>query len=263
MKLQNLHTHTTFCDGKCTPEEMAAAAYEKGFETLGFSGHSYTDFELSWCMSVENTKAYETAVKKLKKQYEGKMEILLGLEKDSFSKVDTSDYDYVIGSVHYVRVEKTGDNHGFPEKDGFVYLPVDESAELLKKAIDNFFGGDPYTFIRAYYEEVATVVEKTGCSIIGHFDLVTKYQEVLPLFDEKDERYISAWKRAADALLKTGAAFEINTGAMARGYRSSPYPSEEIRRYLKANGAKLIVNSDAHAAENLAFGFEKAEEWLH
>ena len=38
---QNLHTHTTFCDGKDTPEELVEAAIAKGFDSIGFSGHSY------------------------------------------------------------------------------------------------------------------------------------------------------------------------------------------------------------------------------
>ena len=42
---RNYHTHTDFCDGQNTPEEMAEAAAKKGFTALGFSGHSYTDFD--------------------------------------------------------------------------------------------------------------------------------------------------------------------------------------------------------------------------
>ena len=39
--LQNLHTHSTFCDGIHTPEQMVQFALQKGFTSLGFSGHSY------------------------------------------------------------------------------------------------------------------------------------------------------------------------------------------------------------------------------
>ena len=35
----NLHTHTTWCDGRDTPEAVAQAAIEKGFDLLGFSSH--------------------------------------------------------------------------------------------------------------------------------------------------------------------------------------------------------------------------------
>ena len=56
--LQNLHTHTTYCDGKNTAEEMVQKAIELGFRSLGFSGHapmpdsipaSYPDYRLRSC----------------------------------------------------------------------------------------------------------------------------------------------------------------------------------------------------------------------
>ena len=50
---RNYHTHTDFCDGQNTPEEMAEAAAKKGFTALGFSGHSYTDFATFYCMTPE------------------------------------------------------------------------------------------------------------------------------------------------------------------------------------------------------------------
>ena len=40
----NYHTHTTFCDGKASPEETARIAFEKKFDILGFSGHSMYPF---------------------------------------------------------------------------------------------------------------------------------------------------------------------------------------------------------------------------
>ena len=54
----NLHSHTTYCDGKNSPEEMALAAMDRGFDVFGFSGHSYTAFDESYCMSRSMTDAY-------------------------------------------------------------------------------------------------------------------------------------------------------------------------------------------------------------
>ena len=51
MKKINLHSHTTYCDGNNTAEEMVLAAIQSGFDVFGFSGHSYLDFDDSWCMS--------------------------------------------------------------------------------------------------------------------------------------------------------------------------------------------------------------------
>ena len=104
------------------------------------------------------------------------------------------------------------------------------------------------------------MAEVTKCDIIGHFDLVTKFIEQEPAFDVHHPRYIRAWQQAADTLLKTGKPFEINTGAMSRGYRTEPYPSREIRDYLRARGGKLILSSDSHRKETIAYRFEDYQE---
>ena len=36
---QNLHTHSSYCDGKDTPEELVLYAINSGFSSIGFSGH--------------------------------------------------------------------------------------------------------------------------------------------------------------------------------------------------------------------------------
>ena len=38
---QNLHTHSLYCDGKDTIEEMVQEAISRNFDVLGFSGHGY------------------------------------------------------------------------------------------------------------------------------------------------------------------------------------------------------------------------------
>ncbi|MBO7376470.1 MAG: histidinol-phosphatase [Clostridia bacterium] len=238
----DLHVHTTFCDGKNTPAETAAEAYRRGIGTLGFSGHSYTSFDTGYCMSREGTAEYRAETKRLRAEYAGKMNILLGIEQDIYSDEPAIGYDYIIGSVHYFKIDGN-------------YYPVDHSAGSLTDTAGRFFGGDIIPLAVLYYETLAEVAEKTKCDIIGHFDLITKFNEGDRLFDTSDPRYVSAWRKAADRLLISGALFEINTGAISRGYRTSPYPSPEIESYLRARGARFIKSSDSHRAETLLFGF--------
>ena len=56
--------------------------------------------------------------------------------------------------------------------------------------------------------------------------------------------------------------FEINTGAMSRGYRSEPYPSAEMIEYISSRGGQFILSSDSHSRENLCFGFETLRKQL-
>lgn len=257
----NYHTHTTYCDGNSTPDEIVREAVSLGMQEIGFSGHSYTSIDESYCMSRECTEQYRDEISALKEEYAGTIRILCGLERDYFADPDDYDWDYVIGSCHYIK------------KDG-EYFPVDESEEILLDAADRLYGGDLYALISDYYAEVGDVAEKTECDIVGHFDLITKFNEGGRLFDETDQRYVSAWMSALDKLLPesvgsesaadpkstSGPIFEINTGAMSRGYRIAPYPSAPILAELSRRGAKVILSSDSHDKSTLLYGFEEASK---
>ena len=243
MSCIDLHVHSTFSDGKSAPEEIVLRAIEKGMSVIGISDHSYTFFDESYCISKNNIKNYVSTVKDLKAKYKNQIEVRLGIEQDYYSESPATAYDYIIGSVHYI---KFGDE----------YIAVDESEEILLNAVDKFYKGDIYKLIEEYYNTLSDVVNKTNADIVGHFDLITKFNENYKMFDESDDRYINAYKKAADTLLKTNALFEINTGAISRGYRTSPYPSNDIYTYLKNNGAKFILSSDSHNKDSLCYSFD-------
>lgn len=244
MDLFDLHVHSTFSDGENEPGEIVLAAIAKGVKTLGFSDHSYTGFDESYCMQKGRQTEYRKTINALKDAFSGRIKICCGVEQDFYSTVTTDGYDYVIGSVHYIL------------KDG-VYIPVDETAEILKHAAKEHFAGDMLGLCEAYFENAGRVYEKTKCDIVGHFDLITKFNEQEKLFDEADPRYINAYKKAVDRVIKGCKAFEINTGAVCRGYRTTPYPSESIRDYIRQKGGRFILSSDSHQKKTLCFAFDK------
>ena len=274
--MSDLHTHTVYSDGRDTPEEMVLSAIEKGLEEIGISDHSYTDFDTSWCMKREDIPRYKAEINGLKAKYAGKISVKCGVEQDYRSAESTEGFDYVIGSVHYVRVKKTasaptGESTGMSGDSGTavhiptvenpeisemeVYIPVDESAEILEAAAEKYFSGDIYALCEVYFENLSDVVDRTGCDIIGHFDLISKFTEKSSLIDTENPRYVAAWKKAADRLLEKNVPFEINYGAISRGYRTGPYPAEPIYLYLKDRGAEFVYSSDAHQKENVGFRF--------
>lgn len=244
----DFHTHTTYCDGKNSPEEMIQQAISLGMKKLGFSGHSYTPFDEAPCMSPEGTERYRNEIASLREKYSGQIDILCGIEQDYYSSIPANDYDYVIGSVHYV------DCNG-------ECLHVDNTHEMFAGLIQAC--GGAYQAIDRYYSLVADVVNRTGANIIGHFDLITKLNAGNKYFDEEDERYITASNHALDALLETGAIFEINTGAVSRGYKSFPYPSLRLLKRIAEKGGRVILSSDAHDKANLMYGFPEYEEIAH
>ena len=245
MIIGNLHTHTTYCDGSFAPEAVVKMAIEKGFSYIGFSGHSYTFFDESYAMSKENTEKYIAEITSLKEKYNGKIKILCGLEKDAFSDYPTDKFDYTIASCHYVKV---GDS----------YYAVDHNEEIQKETIRNVFGGDPYAYAESYFE---TVGDMAG-DIIGHFDLVTKFDREEQIFSPKEERYKKAALSAVEKLCAKTGVFEINTGAMARGYKACPYPAPWLLEIIKKHNRRVLITSDFHRNDTLDYAFAETAKML-
>jgi len=243
----DFHTHTIFCDGRLIPDEMVRAAINKGMDAIGFSGHSHTPFDESYCMSKENTENYKKVITKLKTQYSDRIEIYLGIERDYFSDLnDFTAFDYIISAVHFVN------------KDG-KYLAIDESEELFKKNVSEYYDGDYFSFCEDYYNTLKKSASLPGADIIAHFDLIMKFNEEDKLFDSGNKRYVSAVNEALYVLAAKDKIIEINTGAISRGYRSMPYPMEDILIKWHKLGGRIIFSGDAHDDEGLCYKFDDAE----
>ena len=246
----NLHTHTHFCDGADSPREMVEAAIDMGLETLGFSGHSYTSFDSSYCMSLEKTEEYRREIERLREDYRDRIHILCGIERDFYAEYPERPFDYEIGSVHYVKL-------------GGELCVVDSGLDKLLDAVKYHCDGNFYKCIREYYRTVAAFADRIEkCDIIGHFDLITKYNEDGSLFDIEDPRYRRPAFEALDALLEKGMLLEVNTGAIARGYRKNPYPELSLLRYIAEKGGRVTLNSDCHQKEALLCAFPQAVQGL-
>lgn len=243
---EDFHVHSTFSDGKSTAEEVVLSAIGKGMTRLGFSEHGYAACDVPCCIMPERIPEYLRTVSELREKYADKIAIYCGIEQDYMSEYPTDEFDYVIGSVHYLIADGE-------------YCSVDYSAAKTREIIAKHFSGDAIAYAEAYFGLVSDIYDKTRCDIIGHFDLLTKFNEKELLIDTSSPRYIAAWKAAADRLLKTGAVFEINTGAISRGYRTAPYPAMDIMHYISDNGGSFVLSGDSHHADNLCYRFDQWE----
>ena len=250
MILQNLHTHTVYGDGKNTAEEMVLGAIRSGCAGLGFSEHSPfppVGPHDGYSLLPERVADYRAEVLALREKYKGRLEIFLGLEQDIDSLPPEDPYDYLIGSVHNLRAEGR-------------WLPVDESADSFLGFAREYFGGDCLAMAEAYYRLEAEAAERTRCQIVGHFDLFTKFNEGGRLFDQDVPRYRSAALEALNALLEKDVLFEINTGAISRGYRTAPYPAPFLLRAIQEKGGRICITSDSHSAATITCAFPMAAE---
>ena len=243
---QNLHTHTTFCDGKDSPEELAREAIARGFNSLGFSIHS---FMREKTIDQEKLTAYKTEVFRVKEKYKNELDVFLGIEFEPWTEFAPNDFDYTIAAVHYL-----------PTADGYKTFDVD--LERTLSFIKNYFDGDVMKLAKSYYKTLAELPKHGKFDILAHLDIITKHNEMHPFLDEGSKEYTSYVYEAIDALSQKIPFFEVNTGAIARGYRSYAYPSLPILKRLREKGFGAVITSDCHNKDHLDCFFDDARELL-
>ncbi|MBR0198334.1 MAG: histidinol-phosphatase [Kiritimatiellae bacterium] len=250
----NLHTHTTWCDGSASVREMACAALAKGFVVLGFSSHAMLPGDPEdWPLKKDNIRDYAKDVRAVAEEFKGKLEIRLGVEADFVPGISFPDRkiysmiepDFIIGSIHYLIAP-----------DG-VRVGVDKSPEAFQSAIMEHFGGSVEAFCREYFARERQMAEEFDFDIIGHPDLVRKFNEKIGLVDENAAWYKEEIAKTADVFARSGKIVEINTGAISRAWLDDAYPSAEFRALLAARGVKFILSSDAHFPEALDCAFDR------
>ena len=241
MILSDVHTHSLYCDGKDSLEDMILSAIGKGFEVIGLSGHAYTPIDTSYC--IRDTDNYFAEARRLAEKYKDKIKVLVGLEADLYSMIDRKRTDYIIVSVYYL--EKRG-----------AYYALDCSAEGFGHCVTAAYGGDALALAEDYFQSVVLMQDVLKPDIIGHFDLIAKYNDGRAFFDENDKRYVDSACAALDILLQKGCVLEMNTGAVSRGVKKTAYPSDFILKRIKEKGSTVLLSSDAHSAAAVGFGFE-------
>ena len=252
----NLHSHTEFCDGRASMEEMAKAAYHAGFNKWGISPHSPICCPSGANMKADDMKAYLTESNRLKKKYDGLMQILVGMEIDYISKDfgPHSEYfrnlplDYCIGSVHFVR-SRTGKP-----------VDVDGPANRFLKYLECEYEGDLQYVAQTYFSMELEMLEEGGFDILGHLDKIGDNGSHAQYDLEDQDWYSDLVEKVISKAVEKGVIIEINTKKFESGGRF--FPSERWWPLLKKYNAKLILSTDAHYPEKVASGYKSALERL-
>ena len=241
MVRQNLHCHTTFDDGNDSPETMVRAAEKAGLRSVGVSLHCPIPGEESWCCRDSDEAAFIDEMHRLREIFAGRIEVWCGLEYDvDAERRSVPPYDYIIGSCHILGG-----------------IPIDYDPDNAARLIAYHGGADRAA--QRYYERVSSLSDFPEISIVGHFDLPTKFNEREALYDVASPAYRDAAFAAMEKLNAADKIFEINSGAISRGWRTAPYPSEELLRHLNSLGGRILISSDAHSADAMTCAFDRCE----
>lgn len=249
--VSNAHTHSRWCDGLDAIPDMVEAARALGFVSLGFSSHARQGFDPAYSMAPDAQAGYFAELRALQGE-PGLPRLWAGLELDALAHPDCrreafAHADYVIGSAHYLCESYSG-----------VPVAVDGDPVLLRRYVDEVYHGDGLAMARDFFAIEVNALLRDRPQIIGHFDLLRKYAARLSLFDEADPAYRRLALSALEQAFPCGGVLEINTGGMARGYLSTPYPTLELLCAWRELGGSITLTSDCHDRRYLAHAFPEA-----
>jgi histidinol-phosphatase (PHP family) len=257
MYLSNYHSHSTFCDGRCSMEELVHFAIAKGVKKFGFSSHAPLPFDTFWNMKADDLPEYKAEFHRLKRKYTGQIELYLGLEIDYIPECfdarqafyPTDDLDYLIGSIHYIDALPCG---------GF--MSIDGNFSVFQQGLDTMYGGDIWAVVKRYFEASRDMVEKGGFQIVGHVDKVAMNASRCIGFDSHNPRFVNLIGDLFSLIRSKGLIVEINTKSLME--KGITYPGQHYFPLLNELGIPVTVNSDCHYPTNVIDGIVIATKAL-
>lgn len=246
----NLHSHSLFSDGKNSIEEMTKAAIQAGLKTLAFTDHSPIFIDSDCNMDINQFPAYLAEIERCRQLYP-QITLLKSLEIDYVQESVLlpaeirSQLDFSLASLHFLL--KEGE-----------YLMIDYSSSYFKEQLFPRYDYNIVKLATAAAQAQCELLQNYHPHLLGHIDLFTKFNQQNPLFDEE----ASAWKKPIFELLdyakELGTIIEINTGAISRGYKQTPYPHPSFIEFCAKNEIPMTLNGDSHAIEGLTTAYNDA-----
>jgi histidinol-phosphatase (PHP family) len=226
-------------------ERYREAATERGIAELGVSEHVYR-FEQAldvwrhpfWIpYARDDLDAYCTFVR-------DQTDLRLGIEADFVpgaedrmaNLLEARDFDYVIGSVHFVR-------EGAVDMDDFSVWDSGRSVEQIWTR---------------YFETIGESARSGLFDVLAHPDLVKVWGRERPLPEGDLRKY---YELAIDGIAESGIAVELSTAGLRKRVREL-YPAPAFLEMCLEAGASVALSSDAHRPQDVGADYEQALELL-
>ena len=229
------HMHTPRCNHAVgSVREYAEAALLVGLREIGMSDHSpMPDGFDEWRMQRSELDGYLQELGEVQAEFAGRLDLKVGLEADYFPGTEDDvkemlaahDWDYVIGSVHYLGT--------LEEKWGFDN-PDDMSGWDVRDVEDAYCD---------YFDLVAASAASGLFDIIGHPDLIKKFGHRPPL---DSRRVMDAEEAMLQAVKQADVALEVSSAGLRKPV-AEIYPHGRIVARAAELGIPFSFGSDAHA----------------
>ncbi len=225
-------------------ERYLAAAEEQGIEELGVSEHIYRFKEALelwghpyWRdQAKDDLAAYCEFVRTTPLRLGVEADYIRGAEDRIEELLDNHDFDYVVGSVHYLGEKGAVDDRRYDVWESFP---------------------DADSIWSEYFEWQAELVRSGLFDIVSHPDLV-KIWDDRPA-PQRDFRF--HYEPLVEALAESEVAVEVSTAGLRKPV-GEIYPSRALAEMCLEAGAEFALSSDAHAPDQVGFGYEQAIEFL-
>lgn len=242
------HTHTPLCmHAEGSPEEFVQQALQLGMHSYGIADHApmppHSEPYDEWRMLYSQLPQYMEWMERARVAANGtELNVLCGLECDWVNGIESHikhlrtihDFDYLIGSIHYLPTGGAVDDSVYANK-------------CLSGSVDEDW--------RLYWSSVEAMVKSGLFDIVGHIDIVKIWGRV-PAGD-----LMAYYAPVLNALEKQHMAVEINTAGLHK-YCAELYPAVPLLRELLKRRIPIVIDSDAHYPQHLSRGWDDAVSLL-
>jgi histidinol-phosphatase (PHP family) len=225
-------------------ERYLEAAGAAGVEELGVSEHVYrfADSLAIWRHpfweenAIDDLDAYCEFVRSTPLRLGIEMDFVPGAEDRIANLLDRHDFDYVVGSVHFVG-EVAVDHAGYDAWERH---------------------GDPDRVWRRYFEVLAEATRSGLFDILAHPDLPKVWGAQRPR-PERDPRLY--YEPVIEAIAGSGVAVEVSTAGLRKPVREL-YPARPFAEMCVEAAAVFSLSSDAHVPEEVGYAYDRAVAYL-
>ncbi|PLR92552.1 histidinol-phosphatase [Bacillus sp. T33-2] len=244
----DFHTHHIRCGhARGTIRDYIEAGIEKGLDMIGIADHTpYFSSEQDQpyphiAMGKSQFPEYIAEVLQFKKEYAGKIDVLLGVESDFFPEhvqvyqqcFDQYPFDYIIGSVHHV------DGINIFKKDRWEGLTARQKRQTKE----------------TYYDLIEQSARSGMFQILGHIDAMKGFY---PAFSEIQTEAI---EKTLKVIAEYDIAIEVNTSGKTK-YSGGWYPADDILERALHFGVTATFGSDAHDPDRVGDDFDLVKKKL-
>lgn len=220
------------------------AATAAGIEELGVSEHihRFADALQIWDhpfwreQARDDLAAYCEFVRSTDLRLGVEMDFVPGREDRIANLLAAHDFDYVVGSVHFVGEGAVDD----PDHDVW-------RSET-----------DPDRLWRRYFEMIGEAARSGLFDILAHPDLIKYWGGTRPQ-PTRDPRF--HYEPAVEAIAETGVAVEVSTAGLRKPI-AEIYPAPAFAGMCVDAGTEFALSSDAHEPENIGYEYERAVETM-